>query len=388
MARLWLLAVALFTTPGLMAQETKEDVVIQKAITAMGGIEKIHALHSLVYRGFHYEGSYQQEYVQTKTSTSVMVRMRPGLRLVGCRPEIPECNGKWSRIVEGFDGQRGWELNWPKQRLVRTVNKAEHALHCGAAFDYLFIDYKERGFRAAYLGTQHVLGMDVETIQIDRPDCGSGMLYYFDPQTYVIRMTRAQLPVHARGDAVDTVALYTKSLDVNGVRLLSREEEVNFNTGEVIDGVDWTSIEANTLNDPGIFQAPEVHPSGITAIVLKMLEQANHDTPGQMMAAYTGFRHSAEGKDADVVYDMNWLGYELLKVDKYSYALPVFLRVVQENPQSADAYDNLGEAYLQKKDRKNAIAAFERALKLGAKGDAVQKKLDRLRQGENQKIGQ
>ncbi|MBW8746357.1 MAG: tetratricopeptide repeat protein [Acidobacteria bacterium] len=113
-----------------------------------------------------------------------------------------------------------------------------------------------------------------------------------------------------------------------------------------------------------------------------MLEQANHDTPSQMMATYIGFRHGAEGKDADVVYDMNWLGYELLKVDKYSHALPVFLQIVRENPQSADAYDNLGEAYLQKKDRKSAIAAFEQALKLGAKGDAVQQKLDRLRKGE------
>ncbi|WP_263419603.1 tetratricopeptide repeat protein [Terriglobus albidus] len=379
MARLWLLTAILFTAPALVAQETKADEVIQKAIDAMGGIEKIHALHSLIYRGFHYEGSYQQEYVHTKTSTSVMVRMRPGLRLVGCRPEIPECHGQWSRIVEGFDGRRGWELNWPKQRLVRTVNKAEHALHCGAAFDYLFIDYKERGFHASYLGTQHVLGIDVEAIQIDRPDCGSAMLYYFDPQTYAIRITRAKLPIHARGDAVDTIAVYTKSLEVNGVRLLSREEEVNFNTGDVIDGVDWTSIEANTINDPGIFQPPEVHPSGITAIVLKMLEQANHDTPSRMMAIYSSFRHSAEGKASDVVYDMNWLGYELLKVDKYSHAIPVFLQIVRENPQSADAYNNLGEAYLQKKDRKHAIAAFEQALKLGANGDAVQKKLDRLR---------
>lgn len=383
MARLWVLAAILFAAPCMVAQQTNADEVIQKAITAMGGIEKIHALHSLIYRGFHYEGSYQQEYVQTKTSSSVMVRMRPGLRLVGCRPEIPDCHGQWSRIVESFDGQRGWELNWPKQRLVRTVNKAEHALHCGAAFDYLFIDYKERGFHAAYFGTQHVLGVDVETIQIDRPDCGSGMLYYFDPQSYAIRMTRARLPIHARGEAVDTVAVYTKSLEVNGVRLLSREEEVNFNTGEVIDGVEWTSIEANTLSDPAIFQAPEVHPSGITAVVLKMLEQANHDTPNQMMATYAAFRRSTEGKATDVIYDMNWLGYELLKVDKYRYALPVFLQIVRENPQSADAYDNLGEAYLQKKDRKSAIAAFEQALKLGAKGDAVQKKLDRLRKGES-----
>src|SRR5882724_9632782 len=130
--------------------------------------------------------------------------MRPGARLVGCRPEVPVCDGQWSGIVEAFDGNHGWELNWPKQRLVRTVNKAEHALRCGAAFDSLFVDYKERGFTAKYLGRQSVLGSDVEAVQIDRPECGAGMIYYFDPETYLVRMTRAQLPIHARGDAVDT----------------------------------------------------------------------------------------------------------------------------------------------------------------------------------------
>jgi hypothetical protein len=379
MREVCLLAVLLLAWP-CQGEDKQADEIIQKAVAAMGGPDKIHALHSLVYRGFHYEGSYQQEYVRTKTSNSVMVRMRPGLRLVGCRPEVPACNGQWGGIVEGFDGERGWELNWPKQRLVRTVNKAEHALRCGAAFDYLFVDYNERGFAAKYLGRQSVLGSDVEAVQIDRPECGAGMIYYFDPETYAVRMTRAQLPIHARGDTVDTVAIYTKSLDVNGVRLLSREEEVNFATGEVIDGVEWTSIEANTLVDPAIFEAPEVHPAGITAVVLKMLEQSGHDRPKQMMATYTGFRQSEKGRKADVAYDMNWLGYELLKVDKYEYALPVFLEIVREQPGSADAYENLGEAYLQKKDKERAVAAFEQALKLGAKGDSIQKKIDRLRE--------
>jgi len=56
--------------------------------------------------------------------------MRPDSRLVGCRPEVPTCDGQWSGIVEAFDGQHGWKLNWPKQRLVKTVNKAERALRC------------------------------------------------------------------------------------------------------------------------------------------------------------------------------------------------------------------------------------------------------------------
>jgi hypothetical protein len=360
-------------------QETKADEVVARAVEAMGGLQKIHALHSLVYRGFHYEGAYQQEYERTKKSNSVMVRMRPGLRLVGCRPEIPACSGEWGRIVEGFDGTRGWELNWPKQRLVRTVNKADHALRCGAAFDYLFVDYKSHGFTAKYVGRQTLMGAELEGVTITRPDCGpGGTTYYFDPETYFVRMTRASMPVHARGDAIDTVAVYTAALEVNGVRLLSREEEVNLATGEVLDGAEWTSIEANTLSDAAIFHAPEVHPNGITAVVLQMLEQSRQRTPKQMMDTYATFRRSEAGKTADTAYDLNWLGYELLKVDQYSFALPVFQQVVQEQPQSPVAYENLAEAYLQMKDNKHAVQALERAVKLGSTDQEVQKKLAKL----------
>src|SRR5579871_2279966 len=361
-----------------MAQVDRTDEIVTKAITAMGGIERIHALHSLVFRGFHYEGAYKQEYAGSRQSSAVMVRMRPGLRLVGCRPDVPGCNGQWGRIVEGFDGSRGWELNWPKQRLVRTVNKAERALHCGAAFDYLFIDYKERGFHAAYLGQKQVLGVTVEALQVTRDDCGPPMLYYFDPATFELRMREMAIPIHARGDAVDLIAVSKAFKTANGVTLISREEEVNAKTGDVVDGAEWTSIEANTIDDRKIFEAPEVHPTGVTAVVLQMLAQAQDTTPAQMMEIYTKFRASSEGRNADVVYDMNWLGFELLKVDKYDYALPVFRQLIEENPQSGSAYASLGEAYLQMKDDAKALEAFQHAVNLGLKDEDVLRKLSRL----------
>ncbi len=354
------------------------DRVIQKAIAAMGGIERIHAIHSLVLRGFHYEGAYQQEFTGSRNSNATMIRMRPGLRLVGCRPEIPACGGEWSRIVEAFDGQRGWELNWPKQRLVRTVNKAEQALRCGAEFDYLFIDYKQRGFTASYLGRRSVLRKQVEAVKIDQAGCSSAT-YYFQPETYRLEMTQLTLPIHARGDAVETVSIHRDFKLVNGVRLASRSEEVNLKTGKVLGGGEWVSMEPNTLSDAAIFRPPDVHPKGITAVVLEMLQVADHATAAQMMAAYTAYRTTSEGKCADVTYDLNWLGYELLKVDKYEDALAVFQQIIAENPTSAVAYENLGEAYLQKHDRQNALAAFQKAVDLGSKSEDVRHKVAMLR---------
>ncbi len=375
-----LLLTAVLFLPYYACAQTRADDVIHKAVAAMGGIERIHAIHSIVFKGFHFEGSYKQEYAGSKTSNATLIRMRPGMRMVGCRPEIPECNGQWSRIVETFDGQRGWELNWPKQRLVHTVNKADQALRCGAEFDFLFIDYRLRGFHAAYLGRKTVLGTEAEALQIDQQGCSSAV-YFFDPKTYRLLMTELTIPIHARGDFIPTVAVYKEFKVVNGVRIPSRSEEVNLNTGDVIGGGEWTSIEINTLHDPTIFAAPVTHPTGITAIVLDMLAKANTASAQEMMAIYSQFRTTDDGRKADVVYDMNWLGFELLKVDKYDYAVDVFQQVITENPALASAYDSLGEAYLQASDKVHAIEAFQRAVNLGLKDEGVSRKLERLRQG-------
>lgn len=376
-----LLLIAVFFTEVGMVHADQTDQIIQKAVAAMGGLERIHAIHSLVFRGFHYEGSYKQEYAGSKKGDATMTRMRPGARLVGCRPELPPCHGQWGEIVEAFDGQHGWELNWPKQRLVYTVNKAERALRCGAQFDFLFIDYKERGFHAAYQGRQTILGKEAEAVQVDEEGCSSAV-YYFNPRTFELLMSQLKIPIHARGDAVETVAVYKEFKIVNGVRLPARSEEVNLKTGEVIDGGEWTSIEANGLRDAKIFEPPSVHPVGITAVVIEMLKGAADATPPQMMTAYSKFRTTAEGQQADVIYDMNWLGYELLKVDKYDHALAVFRQIIAENPGSGEAYGNLGEAYLQQHDSGNAISAFQRAVDLGVQGDDVRRKLAALRRGE------
>ncbi len=370
--------VAAVLLPGVcFAQADQVDQIIQKAVTAMGGLDRIHAIHSLIFRGFHYEGSYKQEFAGSKRGNAILIRMRPDLRLVGCRPELAVCDGQWSGIVEAYDGQHGWELNWPKQRLVRTVNKAERALRCGAQFDFLFIDYKQRGFKAAYLGRKSILGKDTEAVQVDEEGCSSAV-YYFNPKTFDLMMSQLTIPIHARGDAVETLAVHKEFKVVNGVRYPSRSEEVNLKTGEVIDGGEWTSIEANTLRDPKVFESPSVHPTGITAVVLEMLKNSTAATPAQMMSLYFKFRETEKGRQADVTYDMNWLGYELLKVDKYEHALAVFHQIVVENPNSAEAYENLGEGYLQRHDRQNAISALQRAADLGSKSDDVRRKLAML----------
>lgn len=251
LAKLAVFLMAMLAVPQAHAADAKADRVIARAVAAMGGIDAFRARTSLVFRGVHYEGAYHQEFATGGRGRAVMTRMRPNLRIVGCVPGIPGCEGKWGNIVESYDGSSGWELNWPRQRLVHAVNKAESALVCGAQFDPLYVDYKARGMSAAYLGSQKLLGRSTVAVRIDNPGCPSE-IFYFDAKSYRLTMHRASLPVHARGDAVDMVEVVSDLRPVAGVLTPFRAEEVAVGDGHVIGGAQWLSIEANTVSDAAV----------------------------------------------------------------------------------------------------------------------------------------
>jgi len=58
------------------------------------------------------------------------------------------------------------------------------------------------------------------------------------------------------------------------------------------------------------------------------------------------------------------LGYELLENNKTGEAIRVFKHAVSEYPESANAYDSLGEAYVKDGNRTQAIEYYKKALEL------------------------
>jgi Tfp pilus assembly protein PilF len=62
--------------------------------------------------------------------------------------------------------------------------------------------------------------------------------------------------------------------------------------------------------------------------------------------------------------DLNNYGYELLAQKKYPQAIDVLKLNTQKHPESANAWDSLGEAYALAGDKKNAIPNFKKSLSL------------------------
>jgi hypothetical protein len=151
-----------------------------------------------------------------------------------------------------------------------------------------------------------------------------------------------QYNVHARGEARDQLHLMTDYREVNGVKIPFAGEEVDYRTGEHLSGSSWAKIEANTVTDESIFIPPAVRPDAGTQLVLNMLEASETEPGKDVVAMYTQWRQKKENQQVDMENNLTFLGYELLKADRYDSAIPLMEALVREYPTHAGNYDSLG----------------------------------------------
>ncbi|MGD8536759.1 MAG: S41 family peptidase [Candidatus Aminicenantes bacterium] len=72
------------------------------------------------------------------------------------------------------------------------------------------------------------------------------------------------------------------------------------------------------------------------------------------------------------------LGYRHLRKEEYNNAIPIFKLIVDIFPQSSNAYDSLGEAYMLNGDRELAIINYEKSFELNPDNTNAVKMLKRL----------
>ena len=100
----------------------------------------------------------------------------------------------------------------------------------------------------------------------------------------------------------------------------------------------------------------------------------------------TYFRLKDEFGESIVTEEMlNDVGYQLLSSENPKSALAVFQLNVSEHPESGNAYDSLGEAFATLGDRKHAIEAYEKSLKLDPKNENAKEKIAELKKGKKAK---
>ena len=89
-----------------------------------------------------------------------------------------------------------------------------------------------------------------------------------------------------------------------------------------------------------------------------------------------------QGKYSDKVVGedlLNEIGYDLMGQGKIDLGLAAFKLNVAEHPQSGNAYDSLGEGYAKAGDKKNATAAYKKAIELDPNNTNAKERIEELK---------
>ncbi|MDO6813782.1 S41 family peptidase [Tenacibaculum soleae] len=75
---------------------------------------------------------------------------------------------------------------------------------------------------------------------------------------------------------------------------------------------------------------------------------------------------------------LNKVGYTYLQEKNVDFAIKLFQKNTELYPNDANSWDSLGEAYFYKKDKKNALLAYKKALELDASSASAKKMIQKL----------
>jgi len=75
---------------------------------------------------------------------------------------------------------------------------------------------------------------------------------------------------------------------------------------------------------------------------------------------------------------LNYFGYQLMEVGKLSAAIAFFELNIKQHPESSNAFDSLGEAYLANNDFKKALTAYEKSLSLDEGNKNASEAIDKI----------
>ena len=82
------------------------------------------------------------------------------------------------------------------------------------------------------------------------------------------------------------------------------------------------------------------------------------------MRAYDAFKADPRHRYVETEATLNRIGYALLQQKRVAEAIEIFKLNVRDAPNSANAFDSLGDGYVAAGKREEAIKAYEKALAL------------------------
>jgi hypothetical protein len=230
----------LLTASGALAYTA--DELAAKNTDAKGGLDKLSALKSLRLSGrLRINGG------AVELSYVALVK-RPG----SIRYEV-QLQGLTR--VEAFDGKQAWQINPFQGRKDPERLSADDAKGLGenaADFAGVLVDYKAKGYKLDYLGTEDIDGTQAHKLRVTRPN-GDLTYVYLDPDYFLeIRTVNRRIE---HGVPNETVSDYGDYEKVAGVYMPFSVESGPKGSSERAS-VQVEKAEANVAAEDTQFQFP------------------------------------------------------------------------------------------------------------------------------------
>ena len=151
--------------------------------------------------------------------------------------------------------------------------------------------------------------------------------------------------------------------DVNNIVMANATKEL---TGPI--GFTWQGYNSaanySLQNDVNLEQGLKWAERASTANKNYTALQTKSDLLKKLGKTEDASKVSQEALTVATEFELNNRGYQLLNQKNYDDAIAVFTMNTDRHPESANAWDSLGEAYALKGDKKNAIKNFKKSLSL------------------------
>jgi outer membrane lipoprotein-sorting protein len=227
--------------PSASASAQTLDDIIALNLKSKGGIDKIRATESVRMTGTI---SARDPSGQVMKTDMVIIAKRPNLM----RRETTH-NGQ--SVVLAFDGKVAWmaRANMPPQ--VLPGPQTAYAMQ-DAEFDSVFVDYKEKGYKIALVGTETVDGNPVYHLKVNKKN-GPAQDFFLDTRTGLEK----RISVSVMAPDQQPVLLVTEMSDyreVDGRQIPFKTQQTQNNMP--MSTVTLEKVEFNVPADDSLFRMP------------------------------------------------------------------------------------------------------------------------------------
>jgi outer membrane lipoprotein-sorting protein len=232
-------ATALLLLAVSVKAQTAEEI-LAKFVKTVGGAEKISAIKTLRRTGMvRGGGGFEVPIVQENKRPGMVRREMTRQGLTG---------------ITAYDGKTGWKLEpWRGKKDIEPLSEEQlKSILEESDFDGPLINYKEKGNKVEFIGTEPVEGTDALKLKVTRAN-GDLYYYYMDTDYYVpIKIETKRMIRGAEREYETTLGDYK---EVQGWYLpFSIESNMKGNPNRSV--LTFESIEANVPIDDSRFAKP------------------------------------------------------------------------------------------------------------------------------------